>query len=492
MSMPESTGAVRAPEIDREGMDWLNVDRPLSLERLAGKLVILDFWTASCVDCLHVLDTLSRIEAAFPNEAAVIGVHSPKFPAERELATVRRAVARLGITHPVAHDPDLQLWQEYAVSAWPTLVFVSPDGKVLGQVSGEPDRERLITAIAELVETWESQGVLRPRPLALRPEQETGGRFRFPAKLKAVPGQTRRWVLADAGHHQVALLDDGGAELARFGAGDPGFRDGRGDDVAFRSPQGLAADTEAVFVADTGNHAVRRVDLASGEVITLAGTGERGSVLEDEEPALATALASPWDLEVEAGRVYVANAGTHQLALLEPAARRLSRLAGNGMEDIIDGPAAEAQLAQPSGLALDGRAAVLYFTDAETSAVRALALEDEPRVATLVGQGLFDFGHLNGPLEAGLLQRPLGLAVWDGRILVADSYNACIRILDPQAGRIDDLDDGFACTDETCVPVAEPTGAAADGAERVLVVDRGSHRVLDVRPRERTFRTWAG
>lgn len=490
MSMPEGSGAVRAPEIDREGIDWLNVERPLSLERLAGKLVILDFWTACCVNCLHVLDTLTRVEAAFPDEAAVIGVHSPKFPAERELATVRRAVARMGITHPVAHDPDLQLWQQYAVSAWPTLVFVSPDGKVLGQVSGEPDRERLITAVAELVETWESQGVLRPRPLPLRPERQTSGRFLFPAKLKAVPGHTRRWALADTGHHQLVLLDDAGDELARFGCGEPDFRDGRDGDVAFRSPQGLGADAEAIFVADTGNHAVRRIELATGQVTTLAGTGERGSVLEDEEPALATALASPWDLEVETGRIFVANAGTHQIALLEPAARRLSRLAGNGMEDIVDGPAAEAQLAQPSGLALDGRAATLYFTDAETSAVRALTLEGEPRVATLVGQGLFDFGHLNGPLEAGLLQRPLALAVWDGRILVADSYNACVRLLDPPGDRIDDLDDGFACTDEVCTPIVEPTGVTADGAERVLVVDRGNHRILDVRPGERTFRTW--
>jgi len=485
------TPRVHAPEIEVAGAEWFNTDRPLTLADLRGKLVILDFWSTCCVNCMHVLPGLKMVQAAYPEEVAVVGVHSPKFPAEQQPELLRAAIARAGIEHPVVNDVNFELWRAYAVRAWPTLVLIGPEGYVLGQMSGEPDPERLLTVVSEFVETWDTQGILNPSPLQGEPERDAGGAFRFPGKLKPVPGEAKRWVLADAGHHQVALLDDDGEVLARYGSGAPGFADGPAERAAFRGPQGLIADTAGIYVADTGNHAVRRIDLDRGTVHTLAGTGERGMVVDEREPSLAASLASPWDLELAADTLYIANAGTHQVLQLDIAARELAPLAGNGGEELIDGPGADAQLAQPSGLALDSTTNRLYLADSEASAVRTIGL-DSGEVATLAGEGLFVFGADNGPFEVATLQHPLGVAVESGEVLVADTFNHRVRVLDLAARRVRDLDDGYTCRDARCRPLLEPAGVWADGPDRILVSDTDNHRVLEYRPASRTYRTWSG
>lgn len=492
-------GIVRAPEFPTEGMHWFNVARPLRLDGLRGKLVLLDFWTFCCINCIQVLPTLRRVEQAYPDDVVVIGVHSPKFAAERDPWNVERAIARYGIAHPVVHDPDMVLWQAYAVRAWPTLVFVSPDGRVIGQASGEPDPDQLLAAVARVLDEYRREGGLRPEPLDLAPaDAGTPGRLRFPGKIKPVPGSPRRWAVADAGHHQIVLLDEAGAEVARIGVGEPGFADGPAARARFDQPQGLVASAEAVFVADTGNHALRRIDLTSGAVTTLAGLGRRGGVLPAAPvPGRDTALASPWDLEIDGSRLYLANAGTHQLGVYDLAAGTVARLAGNGRENIVDGPAAQAQLAQPSGLALSPDRVTLYFADSETSSVRALDL-GTGQVTTLVGQGLFSFGRVDGPFAAARLQHPLGVAAAGaGRVLVADSYNGAIRVLDLAARQAGDFDGGaFTCRDPVCLPLGEPAGVWAEGdpasgTGRVLVADTNNHRILAYDPAERSYRTWA-
>jgi len=485
------TPRVHAPEIDVAEADWFNTDRPLSLRDLKGKLVILDFWSTCCVNCMHVLPGLKMVAAAYPEEVAIVGVHSPKFSAEQQPELLRAAIARAGIAHPVVNDVNFELWRAYAVRAWPTLVLIGPDGYVLGQMSGEPDPERLLTVVSEFVETWDTQGVLDPSPLGGEPVRDAGGTFRFPGKLKPVPGATKRWVLADAGHNQVVLLDDNGVVIGRYGSGRPGFADGPADRAAFRGPQGLIADTRGVFVADTGNHAVRRIDLSAGTVHTLAGTGERGMVVDEREPSLAASLASPWDLELDGGALYIANAGTHQVLQLDIEARELAPLAGGGGEDLVDGPGTDAQLAQPSGLALDTASGRLYVADSEASAIRMIGL-DSGEVATLVGEGLFVFGADNGPFEAATLQHPTGVAVESGEVLVADTFNHKTRVLDLAARRVRDLDDGFTCHDASCAPPREPSGVWADGPDRVLVSDTDNHRVLIYRPAQGIYWTWAG
>lgn len=481
-----------APEIARPGLQWFNVAAPLPIASLHGRVVILDFWTEGCINCIHIIPTLRAVEEKFPEQVVVIGVHSPKFANEKNAASVKDAIHRYEIRHPIIHDPTMSIWTAYGVQAWPTLVVIGADGNVLGQIPGEPDRDKLLAFIGDLVNKSASAGSLKPAHLALEPLQEPKGRFLFPGKLKPVPGPEKRWALADGGHNQIVLLDDKGKELARYGSGEAERLDGARDKASFDHPQGLVASSDAIFVADTSNHAIRRIDLASGEVSTLAGTGRRGGVLGAPQPARTSALASPWDLEKKGDELYFANAGTHQLGVLNLKNGNVARFAGSGAEALDDGPASSAAFAQPSGLSLSADGKTLYVADSESSAVRAVTTGPEPKVITLVGAGLFDFGWINGDFHTARLQHPLGVAADNGNLLVADTYNSAIRELDLSKHQVSDFDGGkFTCVDPVCVPTREPAGIAVADRDRILLVDTGNHRIDEYRPSAKTYHTWS-
>jgi len=485
---------IHAPEIDLPGLQWFNTDTPLGLAELRGRLVILDFWTFCCINCIQIIPTLKRIEHAFPDEVVVIGVHSPKFAAEQDVKNVAEAVARYEIEHPVVHDPDFTIWQSYAVRAWPTLMFVGPEGDLLGQASGEPDPDRLFDAISGMLGEFRARGVMSPLPPQFTQPPAPAGRLSWPGKIKALPDHDEAvWAIADGGHHQIVLIDDHGNEHLRIGSGESGFEDGSFDEACFAQPQGLSCRKGMIYVADTANHAIREINLEAGTVTTLSGTGRRGQALPVAAPALGTALASPWDLALdEDGRMlYFANAGTHQLGSLNLEDKTVHRLAGNSGESIVDGPADQAQLAQPSGLVLNKAQTHLYFADSETSSIRSVDLEKQ-RVHTLVGTGLFDFGHANGSFASATLQHALGLDLLaDDQIIVADSYNATLRTLDMTSKQVTDFDDNlYECLDQVCLPLAEPAGIASDPANnRVLVSDTNNHRILAYDLSNRTYRT---
>lgn len=478
-------GSVRAPEIARPGLQWFNSDRPLSLKDLEGRLVILDFWTFCCINCIHILSTLRKVEEAFGDQVAVIGVHSPKFAAERKAANVEQAIARYDIRHPVVHDPYMSIWEDYAVRAWPTLMFLSPDGRVIGQTSGEPDPESLLAGLADMLRQFADDGLIRPGPPFLTEPPRPPSSLLFPGKIK--PDGLGNWLVADSGHHQIVLLDDDGAELRRWGDGTPGLIDG-GAEARFNNPQGLVADADFIWVADTGNHALRRIGRRDGGVATIAGDGHRGPVLRGAAPADGVRLASPWDVETADGLIFVANAGSHQLLRYDPAGDRIAVAAGNGGENLRDGPAEQALLAQPSGLARYGRS--LYFADSEVSAIRRLDLDDG-RVETLVGQGLFDFGDEDGPFDEALLQHALGVAADpDGLLWVADSYNGLIRRLDPDARTAATQPPGD-CADAVCLPFAEPAGIAVAERDRLLLSDTNNHRIVEIDLKAGRYRHWS-
>jgi thiol-disulfide isomerase/thioredoxin len=465
-------GRVRAPELPAD-LEWFNTAEPLTLAGQRGKVVLLDFWTYCCINCLHVLSDLRYLEEKYPSDLTVVGIHSPKFPHERVSEHVQKAIERHDIRHPVASDPGFRLWRQYGIRAWPSLIFIDPAGQVVGILPGEGRRAQLDQMIQESLLAAERQGVRRPHPLPalIKPERSTGP-LRFPGQVLATE---ERLYVSDTGHHRVLELDTTGGVRRVFGNGRPGLRDGSGESCAFREPQGLAQIHDAVFVADSGNHAIRRIDLSSGHVATRAGTGELGRQRTTElQDPLRCALNSPWALAYRDGVVYVAMAGYHQIWSLDLVNSLLGPFAGSGTEALLDGPRQTAALAQPSGLAMGGD--VLYVADSETSAVRAVSLVTD-QVTTLVGQGLFEFGDNDGIGKAARLQHPLSVAFDAARrcLWIADSYNDKLRSCALETLEITTLEIG--------AKLSEPGGLSLVGDD-LWVADTNAHRILRVRLRE--------
>ncbi|NIH77781.1 NHL domain-containing thioredoxin family protein [Amycolatopsis viridis] len=464
---------VRAPEL--AGDLWLNTGgERLTLTQLRGKIVLLDFWTSGCINCLHVLDELRPLEEEFADVLVTIGVHSPKFVHEGEAAAIEAAVRRYEVHHPVLNDPEMTTWSQYAVKAWPTLVIVDPKGYVVHTAAGEGHAEALRRVIAELVETHDAQGTLRRGGNPYVPAEEQPADLRFPAK--AVATAAGRILVADTGHHSIAeFASDGETLIRRFGSGARGRADGAFDVASFAEPSGLALLPAEVaeqagyhlLVADTANHLLRGVDLVTGEVTTVAGTGNQWRDGETGGDALSIDLTSPWDVVwwPAADGVVVAMAGNHTLGLFDPRTGRISRFAGTTVEGLRDGAAAEAFFAQTSGLAVQGER--LWLADAETSALRYLETGDGVTVHTAVGTDLFSFGHRDGDAADALLQHPLGVAVLaDGTIAIADTYNGAVRRYDPASGTVATIADGLA----------EPSGLLVTD-EALLVVESAGHRL---------------
>ncbi len=425
--MPEYEGKVNAPDFP-EGMQWLNTEKPISLRDLRGKIVLLDFWTYCCINCMHVIPDLKKLEKKYANELVVIGVHSAKFNGERDLDNIRQAVLRYEIEHPVVNDWQMEIWQQYGVRAWPTLMLIDPAGKVIGYVSGEGIYEPFDKMISKVIEKFDARGQIDRRPFKLKLE-----RNRAPASMLAFPGKvladekSRQLFIADSNHNRVVVLSLDNNEVKEvIGTGEIGMTDGGFESATFNHPQGMALDGRTLYVADTENHAIRAIDLDKRAVATIAGTGKQASRIDRlGGQGKQTELNSPWDLVLHDGMLYIAMAGPHQLWKMNPKTGGIVPYAGSGRENITDGPLDQAALAQPSGITTDG--AKLYFADSEVSAVRSADLDPNGNVETIVGEGLFEFGDRDGKANEVRLQHPLGVVYHDGALYVADTYNNKIK-----------------------------------------------------------------
>jgi DNA-binding beta-propeller fold protein YncE len=420
-----------------------------------------------------------RLGRKWERELVVIGVHSPKFIGERDTESVRQAILRLGVGHPVVNDRDFRVWQAYAARAWPTLLFIDPRGKVIGKHEGEFPLEAFDRVIGEMVAEFDGAGLLDRRPLSLGSEGvDEAAPLRFPGKVVADEA-TDRLFISDTGHHRIVVADLGGAVQQVIGSGAEGRDDGPVEVATFSHPQGLALSGTTLYVADTENHMLRAVDLAAGAVTTLAGTGEQLMGPRVGGPARGTALASPWDLAVLDGTLYAAMAGTHQLWAMRLDSGFIVPHTGNGREDLVDGPLDAASMNQPSGLVSDGTR--LWVADSEASAIRVVEPGAGGHIRTVIGEGLFEFGDRDGrgPSEVRL-QHPVGIAWHAGTVYIADTYNHKIKRLDPATAECrtwlgsgePGVDDGEAET----ASFSEPSGlAVADG--RLYVADTNNHAV---------------
>jgi thiol-disulfide isomerase/thioredoxin len=469
---------VRAPEFTG-AIEWLNVPGPVSLASLRGKVVLLDFWTYGCINCMHILPDLRRLEEKYRDELVIVGVHSAKFANERKSENIRRILVRYDIDHPVANDANFAIWKAYGARAWPTQVLIDPEGYVVATASGEGKGEAFDEAIGAVIQVFDEQGRINRAPIPMSLERETlqSAELAFPGKVLADEASDTL-VIADSNHHRIVVASLDGAIRQVAGDGRAGRVDGAFDSARFYRPQGLALDGKTVYVADTENHVIRAIDLETRQTSTIAGTGRQGGWGVPGGSALETSLNSPWDLCVLGRLLFVAMAGSHQIWVIDLDRGLALPYAGSGREARIDGSSDDAAFAQPSGLALIDH--TLFVADSESNIVRAIELPPKNVVRTIAGGDLFEFGDRDGRGDAVRLQHPLGLVAARGVLYLADTYNHRIKTVNPATGDVRSFagtgEEGAADGAAAAASFYEPGGLSAT-SQALFVADTNNHAV---------------
>lgn len=480
---------VIAPELDG-GTAWFNTGKPITMKELRGKIVLLDFWTLCCINCMHIMPDLAKLEAKYKNELVVIGIHSGKFQNEKDNESIRKAILRYELKHPVVNDSEMKIWKRYNCDWWPTIAIIDPEGKIVAGALGETNFDPKVTdkIIASLIAKHKKNKTLDETPIRFdtskfRDSPDTP--LYFPGKV-VVDAKGQRLLIADSTHHRVVITDLNGRKLAIAGTGQPGNKDGPFDKAQFDDPQGMAIQDDILYLADRKNNVIRTLDLKSNTVKTIPNTAKF---------ILGKLQASPWDVWIEGGRLFVAMSGAHQIWVMDLKTKAFTAFAGDATEEIKDGPRMAAKFAQPSGLTSDGRN--LYVADSEVSAVRKIPLNGTGPVETLVGRGLFIFGDRDGPgrvedpmqrqTTEALLQHAVGIAHRDGKLYVADTYNSKIKTIDLETGVVSTFLGGPAKSGDDRL-FNEPTGLSFAG-DKLFVADTNSHRIRVVDMQTKTVTT---
>ena len=505
---------IPAPELEG-GVAWINTAGPVELRQLRGKFVLLDFWTYCCINCMHVLPELKKLEKKYPNELVVIGVHSAKFDEEKDSQNITDAAMRYEIEHPIVNDANHAIWNRYGVNSWPTMLLIDPEGNAVYMRGGEVPFETLDALLASALPYYKAKKSLDPTPLrfdlaAYKAEKTP---LRYPGKVIADEASQRLFI-ADSNHNRLVVSSLTGELIETIGSGKIGAADGAYAAASFNKPQGMFLHGETLYVCDTENHLLRKVDLKAKQVTTLAGVGKQAKnpwpgldkldLRNFDEAKLPsrwvgkpkeTALNSPWDVWVKDKDLYIAMAGPHQIWKMPLDESEIGPYAGNGREDIVDGPllpkepyaAGFASFAQPSGLTSDGK--LLYVADSEGSSIRAVPFDPKLETTTPLGTShlqygrLFDFGDVDGDAMTAKFQHLLGVAFYEGKLYVTDTYNNKIKVVDLQKVRSDTLvGSGKPGLKDNPPQFDEPAGISA-AAGKLYIADTNNHaiRVVDLR-----------
>ena len=457
---------------------WLNTERPLIADDLKGRIILVDFWTYCCINCIHIMPDLAALEEQFGDKLTVIGVHSAKFNNEKDTENIRQAIIRYNLHHAVVNDANFRIWRSFGVRSWPTLVLINPNGEVERAYSGEGNKKAIERDVTALIEKYKDTIVTAPLPYAWEKNKQAPSIVSYPGKI--TPALDRNlFFISDSNNNRIVGFNSNGQINIEIGSSEAGNVDGSFTKARFNQPQGVVYRDGILYVADTKNHTIRKVDLDNQTVTTVAGTGTQGYNRRTfNEDALKTSLASPWDVAFypDSNHLAIAMAGTHQLWTLNLKKGEVSVLAGNGQESIDDGPYPINSLSQPSGLAPYGNK--LYFVDSETSSLRVL---ENGFVSTLIGEGLFEFGLKDGDKGKARMQHSIGVFADNSGVYVADTYNHAIRKYNPETGELTTLSGngsrGFDNGSYKDAHFSEPNDILRLEDGSFLVVDTNNHAI---------------
>ena len=479
----------RAPDFNQPGLEWLNTDGDLTMAQLKGRVVLVYFWSYCCVRSRQFFPVLHDIAERNGEALLIVGVHTPKFNGEKDPEHVLQAISRYHILFPVIHDPNYLLWRQYSMQAWPSLAVVGLAGFIAARKQGEPNPKRLERFLRQQMDNPGGSGNLFPIKAISPPKPR--GRFAFPTSVKKL-SQGGKFAVCNNGSHTIHILGEDGTTKSIIGSGKPALQDGPFAEASFRNPVGLAVRDDHLFIADSGNHAIRRADLKRSTVETIAGTGKERRLLKEKKPARATDLSSVSHLELDGDRLYFANTGSHQLGVFNLETDEIELLAGSGQESMADGKALQAHFVQPAGLRFYEPDQVLFVAESASSSIRSVKLTPGKTIRTITGKGAYSFGDQTGRFEDALFQYVFDLELIGNKIFVTDSLNGRIKVMDLGSGSVADLSElGFEAVPPVTYPLnGEPTGICSIDSDSLLITETNQHRILKLDLDKRTLGIW--
>jgi len=407
---------------------WLNSTRKIEISDLKDRAILLHFWNRSCISCVEALPDIKKLENELGSKITVIGVYSSKFENEKDLSVIRNAVLKHDITSLVLTDTDLKLWKKFKVNAWPTFILINPNGREYERHEGINSVKKLVKDAKSMVNKYRYQINREPLPLLPEKYNQIGNILSFPSKLEYTSNfidgsrATSAIFIANSGQNNIVATSLIGGILFKIGSGKEGLADGNFEEAAFNAPQGILFDDQKLYIADTGNHALRVADFKTRKVTTLTAGGKKGGIISATTDAVETNLSSPTDIEFFPSKdvIVISNSGSNQILSFNLKTNKISVLAGNGESGKTDGKYPNNSLAQTSDMVVLKNK--LYFLDAITSALRVL--DEAGNVRTLASSGL---------------QHPLALTADDSGIYIADSFNNRIRKYGVSTQKLTDL-----------------------------------------------------
>jgi DNA-binding beta-propeller fold protein YncE len=423
------TGSIDLIEIPQE-LKWLNSSSPISLSKLKGKIVLLYFWNYSNINSFQSLQKLKKLEKKYSKELFIIGIHTGKFSYEKEIETLQHSILKLEINFPVVHDPELKVMSSYLIQTFPSFVLINPIGKVLGKHTGEDFYSVFEQVILNTINEFEKKNLLNRTSIELELEKDKlpDTVLSYPSKI-ILNEKGNEIYISDTNHNRILRIDIGTRKILDIiGSGQNGFEDGLFKDAKLNQPRGIYLKENYLYIADTNNHSIRRADINSKKLITLAGNGEQAIGFNGIGKGRQASFHSPWDLVEYKNKLYITTSGSHQIWSLDLNSLETENFAGSGRENLFDEKLTLSALARPSGITRDETK--LYFTDSGVSAIRLAEIKKEGEIKTLLGKGLFEFGDVDGNPHEARLQFPLGLHYNSFKLYIADSFNHKIKFYD--------------------------------------------------------------
>lgn len=473
--------------ITENNSKWLNSSRKIESSDLKNRVILLDFWSYACVNCLNMIPEIKKLETEFGNRLTVIGVHSGKFNNEKNDESIKKAIIKNDVSHLVVNDSEFKIWNGFKISSWPTFVLIDAKGRVVKKYDGKISAEDLRKDIKKLISKYKYRLNNERLPIVLEKNRVVDYILKFPGEIIFAQNFSYKninkanvLIIANTGKNKILVTNLNGNILLEIGSGDVGFDDGDFYSASFNSPRGLLFKNNNLYIADTSNHALRKINFTDGKVSTLIGNGKRGEVVKQSDRADKISLSSPFDLAFfpDKNNIVISNSGTNQLLKYNTSSNTVTPFAGNGSKGLINGAYPNNSLAQPSGLSSYGEQ--LYFVDAESSSLRSISKSGV--VKTLIGNGLSEFGYKGGKKDEALMQHPVGIIAFDKEIYIADTHNHAIRRYNIKTGELSTYSGGERgdnINGGKRTQYDEPE-AITYFADRFYIVDSNNNRIVEI------------